>query len=77
MKGFIKEILRDAAMLSGLIILPIAFLGPGWRPKNDQYGGTNGGRTEGGSFPGKKATTEQSDRYIEILHAFPKDDPKP
>lgn len=27
MKHFIKEILTDAALLSGLIILPMAFLG--------------------------------------------------
>lgn len=27
MKPFIKEILTDAALLSGLIILPMAFLG--------------------------------------------------
>lgn len=27
MKPFIKEVLRDAALLSGLVILPMAFLG--------------------------------------------------
>ena len=34
MKRYMKEILADSAILSLLIIFPMAFLGPGWRTKN-------------------------------------------
>ena len=33
-KRFIKQVVADATVLSALIILPLAFLGPGWRAKN-------------------------------------------
>ena len=33
-KRFIKEVITDATILSALIIVPLAFLGPGWRTKN-------------------------------------------
>lgn len=32
-KRFMKEVIADATILSALIILPIAFLGPGWTSK--------------------------------------------
>lgn len=79
MKGFVKEILADAAILSGLIILPVFFLGPGWRPKSafDQHGRPiNGGYPAGGSSPREETKEKQPDRFIEILHAFPNDEPK-
>lgn len=77
MKRFVREILADAAILSGLITLPIAFLGPGWRPKDTDYnpnhGRPNGNLTaeqpEGGFAPPEEA--KPKDRYIPILHAFP------
>ena len=78
MKPFIREILRDAAVLSGLIILPLAFLGPGWRPKDTDYdhGRAHGGRT-GEPVSGEKSSdTSSTDRYIPILHAFPKEESK-
>ena len=34
-KRFLKEAVGDAAVLSALIILPLAFLGPGWTRKQD------------------------------------------
>lgn len=36
MKRYMKEILADSAILSLLIIFPMAFLGPGWRTKNPE-----------------------------------------
>ena len=37
MKKLIKEAFRDAVLLSGLVIVPMVFLGPGWTsPRNRQ-----------------------------------------
>ena len=88
MKPFIKEILADAAILSGLIILPMAFLGPGWRSKDTDYDRNHGRVYEGpsSSTNGEPVSTQETsrsptergttDRYIPILHAFPKEDTK-
>ena len=35
MRQFIKEAIADATILSALIILPMAVLGPGWTRKPD------------------------------------------
>lgn len=35
MKKLFKEAFHDAMVLSAFIILPMAFLGPGWSPKKD------------------------------------------
>lgn len=72
MKAFIREILTDTALLSALIILPLAFLGPGWRTNI-----TN--QTQNGSFrnqhkfvPGEtpEERSNQFERDIPILRAF-------
>jgi hypothetical protein len=36
-KRFIKEVVAEVTILSALIIVPLAFLGPGWtrKPPND------------------------------------------
>jgi hypothetical protein len=36
MNKFIREVFRDTAILSGLVILPMLFLGPGWRVPEDR-----------------------------------------
>lgn len=76
MKPFIKEIMADAAILSGLIILPIAFLGPGWRRKDTDYHPRPNERRAGGETSDSEdvaAKESGGDRYIPVLHAFPKD----
>ena len=73
-----KEILRDSAILTGLIIVPIAFLGPGWRPKNpDAISSTERFSQEHGRTSNSKESEPASDngygdRENTILHAFPK-----
>ena len=72
------EILRDSAVLTGLIILPIAFLGPGWRPKNpDAISSTDRFSREHGSPNNCKELEPANDngygdRENTILNAFPK-----
>ena len=72
MKGFIKEILTDTALLSALIILPLAFLGPGWRTNTSSQTQNGSFRNQHESIPGE--TTEnkhdQFERDIPILRAF-------
>lgn len=76
MKGYWKEILADSAILSLLIIAPMAFLGPGWRAKNPD-GHITAERFRREHLPG--ATTEERDeaaggeRDIPILRAFKED----
>jgi hypothetical protein len=74
MKGYMKDILADSAILSLLIIAPIAFLGPGWRPKYPN-GHISAERFRREHVPG--ATTEarngESERDIPILRAFKED----
>lgn len=77
MKTYIKEVLRDGALLLGLIVLPIAFIGPNGfasklghgqpaqqQPKNESTGPSFGQET--------KAEPKQPDRFIPLLHAFKK-----
>lgn len=78
MKGFIKEILADSAKLVLLIIVPIGFLGPGWRPRENAIGigfRPEKGRGEGTNVASSEASEAKalrgsSDRYIEVLEAF-------
>lgn len=74
MKWFVKDILADAAKLSALIILPMAFLGPGWRPKDNDYPPLQKVRKNGDSDQPSSAEAAAEggggDRYIEILRAF-------
>ena len=61
--SFMKEVVAETAILSALIILPMAFLGPGWRvrqqkPFVDSHG-PGSGTSEGagdGSFIDHEAT---------------------
>jgi hypothetical protein len=51
--GFMKEVVAETAILSALIILPMAFLGPGWRmPRHKPFADVHhpqGGGSEGAS----------------------------
>ena len=69
MKAFIKEILGDTVVLSLLIILPLAFLGPGWRTTS-QY--QNGFRRDHKPVSGEaqEGKYEDRERDIPILRAF-------
>lgn len=77
MKRYMKEILADSAILSLLIIFPMAFLGPGWRTKNPDSHLT----AQRFQREHQHLTTETledrtaTDRDIPILRAF-KDDGK-
>jgi hypothetical protein len=78
MKGYMKEIIADSAILSLLIIFPMAIgLGPGWRSKNPStHVASQRFQQEHRPIPGE--TPEErtgSDRDIPILQAF-KDDGK-
>lgn len=71
MKQFVKEILFDSAILSVLIILPLAFLGPGWRSQ-DSSRGHHGFREQHRPLP-EETTGEGREgvkRDITILRAF-------
>lgn len=71
MKGFMKEVIADATILSLLIIAPMAFLGPGWRTKNPD-GHVSAQRFKREHLPGEE--TEEGgrteERDIPILRAF-------
>ena len=77
MKRYMKEILADSAILSLLIIAPMAFLGPGWRPKNpDGHVAAKRFQREHQHIPDDGIETEGGvERDIPILRAF-KDDSK-
>lgn len=72
MKWFIKDILSDAAKLTALIILPMAFLGPGWRPRDSGFASSQQSTQDGfdGGSTSGQTTEKGGDRFIEILHAF-------
>lgn len=71
MKWFVRDILTDAAKLTALIIVPMAFLGPGWRPKDSGFARQQSTQDGLLSESTSGETTEQGgDRYIEILRAF-------
>lgn len=83
MKPFIKEIIANAAMLSALIVLPIAFLGPGWTRSNPEPFQASHGRItaeqsdqSGESLSSEEAQTSRrnGDRFIPILQAFKNDE---
>ena len=72
MKPFIKEILSDTALLSVLIIFPLAFLGPGWRTNHSavpQHGSfRDKHQPVSGETPEKEH--ERHKRDISLLRAF-------
>jgi hypothetical protein len=78
MKKFVKEIISDTAVLSMLIILPLAFLGPGWRtntsaksrhgPFRDQHKSVSGETAQEDSE--QQQQQQQYERDIPILRAF-------
>lgn len=72
-----KEILADSAILSLLIIAPMAFLGPGWRSKNpDSHVAAQRFQREHQHLPGETTgDSAAAERDIPILRAF-KDDSK-
>jgi hypothetical protein len=74
MKGYMKEILADSAILSLLIIAPMAFLGPGWRLKNpDGHISAERFRREHVPQAATEARNGKSERDIPILRAFKED----
>jgi hypothetical protein len=72
MKRFIKEILSDTAILSVLIILPLAFLGPGWRTKDASLPQHGSFRDKHKPLPGETSDEKPAEyeRDIPILRAF-------
>jgi hypothetical protein len=74
MKQFVKEIISDTAVLTMLIIVPLAFLGPGWRtntsaknqhgPFRDQH------KSVSGATSPEESQQQQHERDIPILRAF-------
>lgn len=72
MKRYIKEIIAESAILSVLIILPMAFLGPGWRIKNPStHVAAQRFQQEHQHLPGEATKTRTgTDRDNTILQAF-------
>lgn len=82
MKPFIKEVLYDAGILLGLVVLPLAFIGPnGFASKLGHSNSTTHGEPlQSGSEWANVVSSEtnsseerkekEPDRFIPILHAF-------
>lgn len=71
MKKFVKEIIANATLLSALILLPMTFRGPGWRPREseDNFARSHQNINESSKF----APEEAKDSYDKVLHAIPRD----
>ena len=71
MKKFIKEIIANATLLSALILLPMTFRGPGWRPREapDNFARSHRDINEGSEL----ASGETQERHNDVLRAFSKD----
>lgn len=75
MKPFIKEVLYDGAILLGLVVLPLAFIGPNGfasklgHSKDTTYGGQSQPGNGEATSPDERKQSEP-DRFIPILHAF-------
>lgn len=82
-RRIIKEALSDALILSVLVIVPIAFLGPGWQTSStyNRHGdfsrqhreSTSGETNEDGSLTPvdeQRSVQARKDRDIPILRAF-------
>ena len=76
MKSFVRDIIKDTGLLIGLIIVPIAFLGPGWRT-SATYGPQGSFAERHKSVSGETPEPQQDEqriseweRDIPILRAF-------
>jgi hypothetical protein len=81
-RSIVKEAVRDALILSVLVIVPIAFLGPGWQTSStwDRHGKFSeqhqqssipGETNEDGSSTGPQIDEKpRKDRDIPLLRAF-------
>lgn len=68
MKKLVREAVRDALILSVLVILPMHFLGPGWTPPvSEQKTFAQQHQVSSNETP---LTTARPDRDIPILRAF-------
>lgn len=70
-KRFITKVLWDSVVLSALVILPIAFLGPGWKTQTpkDQIARERFQREHASA----DSPRSMPDRDIPILRAFQKE----
>ena len=68
----VKQAVWDGAVLCTLIILPMAFLGPGWRTQKPDARIANV-RFQREHSTAEDASFQDPDRDIPLLRAFPKE----